>query len=204
MNYVAHQFLSFNIPELQLGNLYGEIVRGKKFENYQGLLRTGILLHREIDTFTDSHPLTKNSAQKFYKRFGKYAPVIVDVLFDYLLIRNWPKFSDQSYADFTANCYQLFRDNFNDFPPKLQYIIHHLLHYDWFHNYKTLEGIQKTLKGISQRSKFENEIYLAIEEINLYYDEFESDFLEFFPEIIVHSQDFIKNHEQILEFKRIL
>lgn len=204
MNYVAHQFLSFNIPEIQLGNLYGEIVRGNKFENYEGLLRLGILLHREIDTYTDSHPSTKKSSQKFYNRFNKYAPVIVDVLYDHLLIQNWSKFSDQTYAEYTTQCYQLFRANFDEFPPKLQYIIHHLLEHNWFHNYETIKGIQKTLKGISERSKFENEIYLAIEEFNLYYKDLENDFLEFFPEIINHCQSFIKKHEQISGFERIL
>jgi len=202
MNYVAHQFLSFQNPKIQLGNLYGDIVRGNHYENYQGFIKTGILLHREIDSFTDNHPATKRSTQIFHKRFSKFSPVIVDVVYDYILIKNWNKFSDLDFDTFTNDCYDLFQNHLAEFPEKLHFIIQHLLKHDWFRNYQSLEGIQQTLKGISQRSKFPNEIYLATEEIEEHYTKLENDFLEFFPEIIQHCQNFIQ--EQISEFNRIL
>lgn len=195
MNYVAHQFLSFRNPEIQIGNLYGEIVRGKNLNDYESGIRRGILLHREIDSFTDSHPLVKNSSQKFHERFGKYAPVIVDVLYDYLLIRNWENYSFVSFDEFVNNCYELFRLNFDLFPAKLQYIVKHLLEHDWFRNYSTIEGVGLTLRGISQRSKFPNEIELATKEIEIYLSEFEADFFQFFPEISSHCKAFLDlNH----------
>ena len=195
MNYVAHQFLSFRNPEIQIGNLYGEIVRGKNLITYGAGIRKGILLHREIDSFTDSHPLVKNSSHKFHERFGKYAPVIVDVLYDYLLIRNWENYSPVSFDKFVDNCYELFRLNFDLFPAKLQYIVKHLLEHDWFRNYSTIEGVGLTLRGISQRSKFPNEIELATKEIEIYLSEFEADFFQFFPEISSHCKAFLDlNH----------
>lgn len=193
MNFVAHQFLSFRNPEIQIGNLLGEIVRGKDFENYHGDLQKGILLHREIDSFTDNHPIVKNSTQKFHERYGKYAPVIVDVLYDYILISHWNQFSKETYDKFVADCYELFRNRFDEFPPNLQFIIKHLLKYDWFNNYKTIEGIGQTLKGISQRSKFKNNIASAVEEIELYKTEFEQDFHQFFPELSLHCKSFINS-----------
>ena len=193
MNYVAHQLLSFHLPEIQIGNLYGEVVRGKDYENFENGMQKGILLHREIDTFTDSHETVKNSTMKFHERFGKYAPVIVDVLYDYLLIQNWEKYSPQPFEEFVDECYELFRKNFEEFPPQLQYIVKHLLKYDWFHNYATIEGIQKTLKGISQRSKFTNHIEEATEEMQLYLTDFEKDFEEFFPKITQHCKSFLNS-----------
>ena len=32
MNIVAHQLLSYKIPDIQLGNVLGEIVRGKDYQ----------------------------------------------------------------------------------------------------------------------------------------------------------------------------
>src|SRR5690606_38070472 len=167
MNYGAQQLLSFNHREIQIGNLFGEVVRGKDFENFEGNRRKGILLHREIDTFTDSHEIVKKSTQKFHERYGKYAPVIVDVIYDYILISNWKKFSDTPYSEFVSNCYDLFKKHFDEFPSDLQFIVTHLLKHDWFMNYSSIEGIRQTLKGISQRSKFQNNISSAVEEMLL-------------------------------------
>lgn len=193
MNFVAHQFLSFQNPEIQIGNLLGEIVRGKDYQKYKGDVQKGILLHRKIDSFTDDHPAVKNSSRKFHERYGKYSPVIVDVLYDYILIGNWEDFSDQPYEHFVNDCYQLFELHFEEFPPRLQFIVKHLLKHDWFRNYTTLEGIQQTLAGISQRSKFKNNIRTAVEEMVLYKAELEADFHRFFPELIQHCKTFINS-----------
>ncbi|MFV0304805.1 MAG: ACP phosphodiesterase [Moheibacter sp.] len=193
MNFVAHQFLSFHKTEIQLGNLYGEIVRGKDYLKFDTEIQKGILLHREIDTFTDAHDIVKNSTKIFHPKYGKYAPVIVDVLYDHLLIKNWNYYTDQSYTDFVTECYNLFRLKLDTFPKNLKYIIQHLLNYDWFHNYKSLNGIQQTLKGISQRSKFQNNIYQATYEFVENEKELNSDFNEFFPLLINHCQKFIKS-----------
>ena len=191
MNFLAHQYLSFQRPEIQLGNLYGEIVRGKDYLDFSGGIQQGILLHRQIDTFTDAHDAVKNSTQKFHEKYGKYAPVIVDVLYDYILIKNWEKYSQVPYNKFVSDCYQLFRQNFEGFPSQLQYIVKHLLEYDWFQNYSNLEGIRQTLKGISQRSTFSNNIEEAVTEFMLYEKDLEKDFYEFFPELIQHCKTFI-------------
>ncbi|MDD3771207.1 MAG: acyl carrier protein phosphodiesterase [Weeksellaceae bacterium] len=193
MNFLAHQYLSFQNSDIQLGNLYGEIVRAKDYINYPNGIQTGILLHRSIDHFTDEHAAVKNCTKFFHENHGKYAPVIVDVVFDYFLIKNWTLYSSIEFEKFVEDCYRLFQLNLNNFPPSLRYIVKHLLKYDWFHNYQSLKGIQQTLKGISQRSKFENNIEDAIIEIQEFHDPLESNFRQFFPEIIIHSQKFIKD-----------
>ncbi len=193
MNFVAHQFLSFQNTEIQIGNLLGEVIRGKDFLNFEGDRQKGILLHRQIDSFTDDHPLVKNSTKKFHERYGKYSPVIVDVLYDYIFISHWEKYSGEPYEIFVKNCYDLFKHHFEEFPPQLQFMVKHLLKHDWFTNYATIEGIRQTLKGISQRSKFKNNISTAVEEMVLYKDDFEADFDKFFPELINHCKTFINS-----------
>lgn len=195
MNFLAHQYLSFQIPEIQLGNLYGEIVRGKDYLEFENGIRTGILLHRQIDTYTDAHDSVKNSSQKFHAKYGKYAPVIVDVVYDYILIQNWEKYSQQPYNEYVNYCYELFRKHFDLFPSRLQFIIKHLLEHDWFHNYTNLNGIRKTLEGISQRSKFPNNIGEAVREFQIHQPELEKDFELFFPELTTHCRNFLKESD---------
>ena len=60
MNYLAHAYLSFNIPEILVGNLISDFVKGKRKLDYPPGIRTGITLHRAIDTFTDTHPAIRD------------------------------------------------------------------------------------------------------------------------------------------------
>jgi acyl carrier protein phosphodiesterase len=191
MNYLAHQFLSFQNTDIQLGNLYGEIVRGKDYENYSGDIRKGILLHRSIDTFTDSHEIVKESSKKFHEKYGKFSPIIVDVVYDYFLIKNWNTYSNIEFETFVDDCYSLLNKELENFPEKLNFIVRHLLKYDWFHNYQSLSGIEDTLRGIRNRSKFENQIDQSIVEIQANYEELNQEFQAFFPELMQHCQDFI-------------
>lgn len=197
MNFLAHQYLSFGREDLQIGNLYGEIVRGRNYENYPDGIKTGILLHRSIDTYTDSHEVVKRSTGLFHKNYGKYSPVIVDVLYDYFLIQNWEMFSDQSFEDFVTDCYALFQREYDHLPENLRYILFHLMKYDWFRSYTQVEGIGRTLYGISQRTKFENNIGEAVHEFQLYQKELNADFLEFFPQIVAHCKNFLTDASQI-------
>lgn len=193
MNFLAHQFLSFHQKDLQIGNLYGEIVRVKDYLDFPPGIQKGILLHRSIDSYTDINEVVKSSTSLFHEKYGKFAPVIVDVLYDYFLIKNWDKYSNQPYEEFVSDCYSLFRSEFDNFSDKLQYIMKHLLDYDWFHNYNNYEGIRQTLNGISHRSKFKNNIDEAVTELKLYENELNEHFNLFFPGLTEHCKSFIEN-----------
>lgn len=192
MNFLAHQFLSFQKPEIQIGNLYGEIVRAKDYMNYPDGIRKGILLHRSIDSFTDSNPIVKKSTRIFQPNYGKYAPVIVDVIYDYFLIKNWNKYSDLGFEDFVNGCYTLFKENMSGFPENLKFIIRHLLNYDWFRNYRSFDGIEETLRGISGRSKFKNNISEAVHELKIFENQLNENFNDFFPLLLEHCKNFIE------------
>ena len=191
MNFVAHQYLSFKQQSLQIGNLLGETVKGKQYLDFPDDIQKGILLHRSIDTFTDSHEIVKQSSRYFHETQHKFAPIIVDVIYDYFLIKHWNDFSDTPYQKFKLDCYQLFKNEYDTFPKKLQETIFYLLKYDWFENYSTIEGVQKTLKGIGSRAKFENNLHQIIPEFEQYYSMLEKDFLQFFPLLQTHCKNFI-------------
>ena len=82
MNLVAHQYLSFNQPDIQVGNYLGEVVKGNKYLNYPKTISQGILLHRAIDYFTDENEIVKKSTSYFHATQHKYAPIIIDLMYD--------------------------------------------------------------------------------------------------------------------------
>lgn len=193
MNLVAHQYLSFNNPSIQLGNLLGEVVKGNKYNDYPEEIKKGILLHREIDSFTDSHEIVKRSTAYFHSTQHKYAPIVVDLIYDFYLIKHWQKYHPSTFKIFKERCYELFNHNYDNFPLKLQEMIDYMLKYDWFENYSSIEGIQKTLTGISKRANFENNLSNTSQTIYLYETELENDFLEFFPQLVQFSKEFIQS-----------
>lgn len=97
MNYLAHLYLSGNDHQLMVGNFIGDAVKGSLYEQFPGRIREGILLHRQIDTYTDNHPKIRQAKSYFSKSYGKYSGVVVDVLFDHFLASNWNKYHHKNF-----------------------------------------------------------------------------------------------------------
>ena len=63
MNYLAHAYLSFGEPDILIGNMISDFIKGKKQFDYLLPVQKGIQLHRAIDEFTDFHAVTKEAKQ---------------------------------------------------------------------------------------------------------------------------------------------
>ena len=50
MNFLAHIYLSFDDPEITLGNFFADHIRGNKYKHLPNKVQKGILLHRAIDS----------------------------------------------------------------------------------------------------------------------------------------------------------
>ena len=113
MNLVAHQYLSFNQPDIQVGNYLGEVVKGNKYLNYPKTISQGILLHRAIDYFTDENEIVKKSTSYFHATQHKYAPIIIDLMYDYFLIKHWNLFCSIPFEKFKQDCYTIFKNSYS-------------------------------------------------------------------------------------------
>lgn len=183
MNLVAHQLLSFNQPEIQVGNHLGDVIKGRRLSNFPHEIQKGILLHRHIDSFTDSHPVVKRSCARLYEDYGKYAPIIVDIFYDYFLIKNWGKFCKKDFNTFRKECYKVLLAYKELYPEPYRHYTELLAKRDWFYQYSTMEGVELTLNKLGSRTRFFNNMHMAVK--SLYVDEalFNKDFLEFYPEL---------------------
>ena len=92
MNYLAHIYLSNEEEEITLGNFIADGIKGKKYIQFPLGIQQGILLHRAIDSFTDAHPIVRKSTRRLHKKYGHYSGVIVDILYDHFLAKNWMKY----------------------------------------------------------------------------------------------------------------
>ena len=97
MNYLAHAYLSFNHPGILVGNMVSDFVKGAAKFSFNGIIQQGINLHRDIDSFTDTHPATREAKSVFQPAYRLYSGAIMDVLYDHFLA-NDPEHFDPSHC----------------------------------------------------------------------------------------------------------
>ena len=189
MNYLAHIYLSGNNKMVTIGNFIADGIRGKKYKTYPIEVQKGILLHRQIDTFTDAHPTVRQSTKRLHENYGHYSGIIVDILYDHFLAKNWSTYSNVPLEDYAENFYQILTDNIEILPQRILKMMPHLISGNWLLSYATKEGIAKVLDGMNKRTKNRSQMNLATKELDLFYDEFEAEFTSFFEELIVFSEE---------------
>lgn len=185
MNFLAHIYLSGDDEEIIIGNFIADGIKGKRYLKYPPKIAKGILLHREIDTFTDSHPTVRKSTARLHENYGHYSGVIVDILYDHFLAKNWHKYHPQPLDKFVEDFYNLLRENFTKLPPRIQKMMPFMVANNWLLSYATVEGIGKILAQMNVRTKGIAQMGQAVNELEEYYDEFEAEFTSYFDELII-------------------
>lgn len=183
MNYLAHIYLSGEDEQLKIGNFIADSVKGRKFIGYPEKVKDGIILHRGIDAFTDSHPLVKKSIRRLFPVYSHYSAVIVDILYDHFLAANWSDYSEVPLEEYVAEFYDLLNENFEILPKRVKNFLPYMIRDNWLLNYATIEGIGKILFQMDQRTKNRSQMQLATKELKLYYSEFEEEFRSFFTDL---------------------
>jgi acyl carrier protein phosphodiesterase len=166
MNYLAHAYLSFNDPNILIGNMISDFVKGKKKFNYSLPIQQGIQLHRSIDAFTDNHPATAE-AKKFFKPIvGLYAGAFVDIVYDHFLAVDANEKSEEEWQQFVTNTYQILFLHIDLLPEKFALILPYMRHQNWLFNYRFNTAIKNSFEGLVRRAKYLNtnsEIFDAFE-----------------------------------------
>jgi len=173
----------------------GDFVKGNQFRAYERNIQVGILLHREIDSFTDQHPIVKQSKDRLKEKYRHYSGVIVDVFYDHFLALNFDTFSQSDLVDFVNSKYQLLERNLALLPEKAQHMLPYMIRGNWLVNYCEFGGVQRSLTGMSRRTRFDSKMDQAILELKKYHEDFNTEFMEFFPLIIAHAD---KYREELL------
>lgn len=183
MNYLAHIYLSGEDEQLKIGNFIADSVKGRKFIGFPEKVKNGIILHRAIDTFTDSHPVVKKSIHRLFPVYSHYSAVIVDILYDHFLAANWSDYSNIPLEKYVAEFYEVLNENFEILPKRVKHFLPFMIRDNWLLNYATIDGIGKILFQMDQRTKNRSKMQLATTELKLYYSEFEEEFRSFFTDL---------------------
>lgn len=198
MNYLAHIYLSGNNDAVKIGNFMADSIKGSHYLNYSNELQKGILLHRHIDSYTDAHPIYRKSKHRLHKKYGHYSGVIMDILYDHFLAKNWQQYSAVTLSDFAISFYQLLEKNNTLLPEKTKKITPYMVAQNWLVSYATLTGIEQILFQMDYKTQHRVNMQEAVVELKTYYDEFENEFTLFFKELVLSC------HEKLTELHELL
>jgi acyl carrier protein phosphodiesterase len=197
MNFLAHAYLSFGQEEILVGNFAADFIKGKEMALYHGDIRIGILLHREIDSFTDSHPLVRAGQSYLRPKFRHYSTVITDIFFDYFLGKNWDHFSPIPLEIFVNQTYDVLDRYQSQLPDRFGEMYYWMKSQNWLYQYREISGIQRSLSGLSRRTTFVSKMDEAPAVLLEKEAEFEVIFFAFFKELDTFAR------QKLIELQRI-
>ena len=196
MNYLAHIRLAGDDPECLIGNFLGDFVKGSIPEDcYAPGIRRGIVMHRRIDAWTDSHEITRECARLISPERRRWSRVILDIFYDHLLAVNWERYSDESLGDFLDRACGIILGAVDIFPEHATARMITIIEDGWIEKYRSVSGLSVVFERMSRRVRRKNPLSGSEQELVAHYDEMNKHFKRFFPEIIEYAKHLEKADE---------
>lgn len=191
MNFLAHFHLARPTDASRVGALLGDFVRGPAevlLEQWPTDLVEGIMLHRRIDQFTDSHPVFRRCKSFLHPSRRRFSGIVIDLFFDHLLSRKWAQFSELALPDFITLIHDAFDRRQAWLPPEVAPVVGRMKSQNWLATYQSLPGLALTLQRVSQRRPFLAIIDGAEDDLTRHHDAFEEAFDEFYPALVTFAR----------------
>ncbi len=198
MNFLAHAYLSFDHPEILVGNLISDFVKGKKKFDYPLGIQHGITLHRAIDTFTDNHPATQQAKEIFRPHYRLYCAAFVDVTYDHFLARDENEFSEQSLLAFSEQTYSVIGGYASWLPERFARMFPYMKAQNWLFHYRTRRGTEMSFEGVVHRSAYLTESDTACRLFEEHYQPLQEYYRQFWKDAKPFARDYLASLLKIL------
>lgn len=184
MNYLAHALLAEPHRYSLIGNIAGDLVKGPlQARSLHPLVVDGIRRHRRVDALTDTHPQHQRLRALFFGPHRRVGGVVLDVLFDFFLYRNWGRFSSWPEHHFREGVYAVLRDDPAPMPEELATVAPRWVAGDWLRVYETLDGVQSVLQRMEDRSERCLPLREALAAVLEFRELLEAGFIEIFTDV---------------------
>ena len=191
MNYLAHVLLSGADPRWQLGGFLGDFIKGplppvlldERGDSWEQEVLRGIQLHRRLDSVIDSSPDFIRALSLFPSGQRRVAGIVLDVIFDHLLVRHWRFFSDDSLSEFCQQFYQVGLSQRGRLPQSAERFLQVAAQHDLFAGYGNADQVKAVIERISTRLRAPNQLVAAGEHAFAHLNTIEPLFLRAFPQL---------------------
>jgi acyl carrier protein phosphodiesterase len=188
LNYLVHLYLAGDDPELQLGGMMGDFVKGPIPADYPEKLALGLYLHRRIDTLSQNSQHTRESRQRLHPKYGHGRGIIVDIFYDHFLASFWTNYSPESLERYSAGIYKLLQKNNHQLPRDLQQVASRMIEHNWLVSYQHRWVVGKALQRIAQRLSRPLPLAEAVDDLT----QQEALFLHDFNGFMAEATNFVK------------
>jgi len=189
MNFLAHARLSGDNESVLAGNMMADAVKGRAWEKYAPDLQSGILLHRQIDDFTDKHPLVRQSKAVIREHYGLYSGVVTDIYFDHFLAVEWENYSDTSLVNFSRHVYGILSRHFTMLPARLRYILPFMIAQNWLNSYASSHELKRIFYNMDRRTGFRSGMKTAVVVMETHYETLQQNFRDFYPQLEQRAEE---------------
>lgn len=187
MNFLAHLHLAGAEPGAQLGGLYGDFVKGPLRGEWPEDIEAGIVLHRRIDAFTDSHPRLLQAKALFPAERRRYAGILIDLFFDHCLALHWSDYAQEPLDRFTDRAYRLLLAQ-PQLPGRLADIAPRMARQDWLGSYRDFATLQRVLTNMGARLSRPDALVGGMADLQRLYEPLSGEFRLFYPELQAHAR----------------
>lgn len=183
MNFLAHAYLSFGNSNTLVGNMIADLVKGKQIDSYSEPIRKGIHIHRQIDDFTDRHPITHQTAEVFRSSAGKYAGAFLDVAYDHFLAVDASNTPEEGWHAFSEQSYRQIEQYADILPSKFCTMFMYMRNEDWLYNYRYKWMIERSFDRLKSRASYLDDEAPVFKDFEEHYTEIKNSYESFFPEL---------------------
>ncbi|MFM1771982.1 MAG: hypothetical protein RLZZ71_1124 [Bacteroidota bacterium] len=152
MNHLAHLYLSSDNEEEMVGQFIADAVKGNDFNAYTPNIRKGILLHRWVDSFTDTHELVKELRAEYRPKLGLYSGVLIDLVFDYFLAKDFQLHSGKELSEFQQFTFSVLNKYEEKFPERMKNYFFHMKDKEFMMKYAHPVGMAVIVRQMGMRS----------------------------------------------------
>jgi acyl carrier protein phosphodiesterase len=184
MNYLAHSFLTFTDEQI-VGQFLEDVIPNRDRFSFPEKMQQGIMLHREIDTFTDSHAEISEAKKIFSALVRLYAGAFVDVSMDHFLAKS---LSDEVLKNHAAKVYLVLRKHEVSLPEKLVRMVNGMEKDNWLYNYKEDWGIKYSMQNVLNKAKYLDKDLPVFEILLEHKPQLQKCFDVFFPQLLAHAK----------------
>jgi acyl carrier protein phosphodiesterase len=188
LNFLAHALLAGDHPALIVGGVIGDWIKGSLPGVLPDDLARGVALHRAIDSFAESQPAFRRSRSRISAARRRYAGVLVDVIYDHLLARNWDAVHHQPLGEYCSEVYSLIKGRMNDLPISAHPALTMMAKEDWLTSYAQIEGVADVLARMSRRARQPNPLANGEQEFLADVDGFSGDYHDWLADTKVFCQ----------------
>ena len=197
MNFLAHACLSFGKPDILVGNLIADTVKGKQMETYPENICKGIRLHRLIDSYTDSHPVVLQTKELFKDSAGRYNGSFLDVSYDHFLSLDADNTPIEGWQSFAAKCYKEIELRGEILPPRFCNMYLYMKKEDWLSNYGQMWMIERSFDRLKQRAEYLSDDAPVFADFEKNYNVIRDSYYSFFPDLKRYAEEMLESLYQI-------